>query len=121
MTTWIYRQKTGALWSPDGEQVGTGYAGYAEGRNNPDLENVANIGPVPRGLYTIGASFKHPKTGPVTMRLAPDSTNTMHGRSAFMIHGDNATHDASEGCIILPRDVRIAVDKSSVKRLQVER
>ena len=43
---------------------------------------------------------------PIAFPLTPDSDNNMYGRSGFMIHGDNAQNDASQGCIIMPRDVR---------------
>jgi len=48
-----------------------------------------------------GEPYHHPKLGPFTINLIPcDGTNTF-GRSAFRIHGDNKTHNASEGCLVL--------------------
>jgi hypothetical protein len=44
----------------------------------------------------------------------------MFGRSAFMIHGDNRTHTASQGCIILRRDLREQIDRSDDKELTVQ-
>jgi hypothetical protein len=41
------------------------------------------------------------------------------GRSALMIHGDNRTGTASEGCIILPRRVRHIIWDSGERKLKV--
>ena len=43
----------------------------------------------------------------------------MHGRSGFLIHGDNARGDASEGCIILPRYYRQMISRLGVRDLFV--
>jgi hypothetical protein len=119
---WTYSQSTGNLLL-NGVLEATGYAGRnlgeQHGRNNPELQNVVGIGPLPRGWYTIGPEFHHPHTGPVSMRLEPDPTNEMHDRNGFLIHGDNNEHDASEGCIILPRPVRERISQLEDKRLEV--
>lgn len=115
---WTYEQATGHL-SHDGELIGTGYAGHGVGRNHPEMESVASVGPLPCGVYTIGPAFTHPKTGPLTMRLFPDADNQMFGRSGFLMHGDNPTHTASEGCIVIGRMVRQQVAASVDRRLQV--
>jgi RHS repeat-associated protein len=86
-----------------------GYAGTGNGRNNPDADNQTGVGPLPRGLYTVGPAFKHPHAGPGTRRLIPDPSNDMHNRSGFLIHGDNQRNDASNGCIIAPPDCRQAI------------
>ena len=54
----------------------------------------------------MGEAHRHRTAGAATIRLEPDATNEMHGRDGFLIHGDNATNDASEGCIIVPRATR---------------
>ena len=64
-----YRQSTGELFDPTGERIGIGYAGHGEGTNDPAMESIANIGPLPRGRYFIGPAYDHPKLGPVTMNL----------------------------------------------------
>jgi hypothetical protein len=45
------------------------------------------------------------------------------GRTEFLIHGDSKTApgDASEGCIILPPDVRKKIASSGVTTLEVVR
>ena len=84
---------------------GRNVSGGVQGRNNPDAQNVRNIGPIPQGSYTLEAD--RPNDGrPIAFPLTPDSDNNMYGRSGFMIHGDNAQNDASQGYIIMPRDVR---------------
>lgn len=115
-----YNQTTG-VFSRDGIQIGEGYSGHEEGRNNPKMDAAPNVGPLPAGKYTIGESFDHPKKGPVVMRLIPDPKNIMHNRSAFMIHGDSLAHPgfASEGCIVLPRKARLLISESKDRDLEV--
>ncbi|EPR9081487.1 hypothetical protein ACU9CW_002015 [Cronobacter dublinensis] len=60
--TWIYHQSSGKLFR-NGKLMGTGYAGKDAGKNAPNLQGTADIGPLPRGKYTIGAPFHHPHTG----------------------------------------------------------
>jgi hypothetical protein len=33
----------------------------------------------------------------------------MHNRAGFLIHGDNQSHDASNGCIVAPPACRQAI------------
>ena len=103
---WTYSQGTGRLTDKNGKVVATGYSGKGQGKNNCDMQHVKNVGPIPRGLYTIEEPRRSEKVGPFAMDLTPYPKNEMHGRSAFLIHGDNRDGTASEGCIILPRKVR---------------
>lgn len=84
-----------------------GYSGSPQGINNPTMEHIRNVGPIPRGRYLIGAPHSHKRLGPVVMTLFPHG-HAAHGRSGFMIHGDNMNlnRTASQGCIILGRDYR---------------
>ena len=101
-----YEQKNGKLYDPTNKVIGIGYAGKGEGKNNPDMESVKNTGPLPKGLYYIGKPYDSKHTGVFSIPLIPHPNNNMYGRSAFMIHGDNKDHTASEGCIIQPRITR---------------
>jgi Tlde1 domain len=118
--TWSYSQSSGTF-SHDGIFVGIGYSGKGEGLDNPDLQNLPDEGPIPEGTYAIGPAGTHPGKGPVVMALEPDASNQMFGRSGFLIHGDNAemNHTASEGCIILSRDIRNQIDESEDRVLIV--
>ncbi len=116
--SWTYQQSTGEMTSPNGA-VSTGYSGHGDGKNNPDMQDVPKIGPIPQGLYTIGPSYTDPHKGPCVMRLTPDPDNEMFGRAGFLIHGDNPQHDASEGCIIQGPTTRHAIAASTDKRLEV--
>lgn len=116
---WLYEQKTGHLYRDDGRLVGCGYAGIGEGRNNPAMQDVPKVGPLPVGLYTIAPSYTHPKLGKLTMNLIPDTRNEMFGRDMFRIHGDNPENDASHGCIVQGHPVREEVSDSRDRRLQV--
>ncbi|WP_222853117.1 tlde1 domain-containing protein [Massilia genomosp. 1] len=96
-----------------------GYAGTPLYKNNPEADHIRNGGPLPEGRYMIGDVTNH--KGPNSIALRPSSENDMHGRSDFLIHGDNGGGTASEGCIILPRDMRESIVNSNVKELRVVR
>lgn len=117
---WIYAQASGALVY-NGEVEGYGYSGGGEGKNNPDMQNVIGVGPIPCGVYAIGEPENTIDHGPFAMPLIPDAANQMFGRSGFMMHGDSIAHpgEASEGCIIMPRDVRNQVWNSGDRGLTV--
>lgn len=123
---WTYEQATGRLLDPQGERVATGYAGgncgkNPEGKNNPDLQAMSCIGPLPVGRYTVGEPIDHAHLGPYALPLTPDEANEMFGRSAFYVHGDSRSTPgaASQGCIILPRAVRVQVWVSGDHALEV--
>ncbi len=112
--TWRYVQSTGAL-DRDGQHEGVGYSGNTGGLNNPAMQNVIGVGPVPRGTYTIGPPHMPvDHLGPNALPLYPAAGNEMYGRSGFFIHGDNAAMDntASDGCIILGPAIRQAIINS---------
>jgi|SRR5438067_6173148 len=116
---WQYSQRTGNLYR-DTVWVGAGYSGAGWGRNNPELEEVRNLGPIPRGRYRIGAAHDTADHGPHVMALAPVLHNA-HGRTGFLIHGDNSTHTASQGCIILGPHIRSQISESADTELEVTR
>lgn len=116
--TWTYHQKTGALHNLNGEYIGRGYSGTGVGRDNPELEGVVQLGPIPRGRWLILPAYKHKRLGPVVMNLEPVG-HTAKGRSLFRIHGDNKINDASNGCIILSRPLREMITDSGDTTLDV--
>jgi hypothetical protein len=117
----VYNQKTGLIFSDTGSIFGCGYSGNGEGKNNPDFENVENVGPLPKGIYKIGKPYDSPHTGKFTLPLIPDIDNVMFGRDSFCIHGDSISEPgtASNGCIILPRNVREEINNCTDKILKV--
>lgn len=122
---WIFEQATGNLYTPSGKLAATGYAGgnqghNPEGKNNPEMQSVAKIGPLPAGNYSAGTPVQHSHLGPYAIPLIPDAANEMHGRGAFFMHGDTTpSGHASEGCIIMPRAVREAFYDSIDNTIQV--
>ncbi|MFZ0735319.1 MAG: tlde1 domain-containing protein [Candidatus Sulfotelmatobacter sp.] len=118
---WTYSQKTGDL-EQDGTHVATGYSGAGGGKNNPSLQNVRNVGPIPEGAWTItGPPVNTEDHGPYVLRLNPVPQTETFGRSGFLMHGDSKEHPgcASEGCVILPRPVREQVWTSGDRDLKV--
>jgi len=117
---YTYSQSTGVL-ARNGAAVGHGYSGHGAGRNNPAMQAAPNVGPIPQGQYKIGPPFDTPPSahGPHVMRLIQAPGTDTFGRDGFLMHGDNPQHDASEGCIIMPPDVRNAVSASGDTDLTV--
>jgi Protein of unknown function (DUF2778) len=123
---WTYQQSTGRL-SRDGKFVSAGYSGKGRGVNNPALQGVAGIGPIPVGIWRITEMYNSKNVGPYTLRLEAvdakrgDDRHEATGRGAFRMHGDNVRGDrsASEGCIIMPKAVRVAVWTSKDRDLRV--
>ncbi len=98
-----------------------GYSGKGAGKNNPLLQEIHNVGPIPEGTYTIGVPHDSHTHGPFAIPLIPDGANEMFGRAGFLIHGDSIEHPgaASEGCIIMPRSVRERIMSSGETTLEV--
>jgi hypothetical protein len=119
---WRYSQASGDVTDPSGKPVGIGYSGRGAGLNNPLMQATPDVGPIPRGAWTIGTFFDDPGgKGPIVAHLKPWCSTETYGRSGFMVHGNNAAlnHTASEGCIILPRVVRELVRASGDTELDV--
>jgi hypothetical protein len=116
---WTYIQKSGELLHA-GEHEGVGYSGFDDplsgqaGKNNPDLQNVHEVGPIPVGRYVIGSPHDTLTHGPFVLPLTPDAANEMFDRSGFLIHGDSVVEPgtASRGCIIMSRTIRNEVAAS---------
>lgn len=104
---WTYEQRTGCLLRPDGSLAGIGYSGFGEHRNRPESEALPGLGPIPRGLYSIGDEEESSVTGKVVLRLTPIGHDA-HNRTALEMHGDSREHPgkASHGCIIQQRPQR---------------
>lgn len=119
---WTYEQATGKL-SRDGEVVATGYSGAPpEGKNNPAMQEMHNVGPIPRGTWKVtGLTLTRTDHGPFVLHLTPQDGTDTFGRAGFLMHGDSIEHPgtASEGCIIMPREVRELVWASGDKELEV--
>lgn len=118
--TWRYEQVTGRLLY-NGDLVAIGYSGAGEGKNNPAMEDVHNVGPTPKGKYEIGPPVDTTTHGPYVLRLTACAGNDMCGRSGFLIHGDSVSKPgtASQGCIIMPRAVREKIWNSGDHSLEV--
>lgn len=120
MADLYYVQSTGQLFrltSTGLVFLGTGYSGNGEGLNNPAMQGVKNVGPIPIGLYIVGAAEDRASTGPRSMQLVPDLLTRVRianmGRDplAFYMHGDTVErdHSASHGCIVADHDIRLNV------------
>lgn len=118
--SWLYEQETGQL-SQNGADVAIGYSGAGNGKNNPTMQAVPRIGPIPEGWYTIHEPNDTETHGPYVLGLVPDERNEMFGRSGFLIHGDSVSKPgtASLGCIIIPRKFREQIWDSGDHRLEV--
>ena len=120
--SWTWLITSGTLLNLNGIPVAHGYAGHGNGLNNPKAISVPDVGPLPVGSYQIGQPIQDDHVGVFALPLTPDPSNEMFGRSAFFIHGDNPSlnHTASDGCIILPRQVREDISNSGDAELIVK-
>ena len=119
---WVYRQSTGEL-TYNGQHVATGYSGAGIGKNDPDMQDVKNVGPVPQGQYSVGPQHYSPNVGPGAMNLTPLPGTDTYGRTLFRVHGDDILHpgQGSAGCIVLPPNIRSQLAHSPDHTLTVVR
>lgn len=117
---WIYHQVNGDMFK-DLQWVARGYSGFGEGKNDPEKQTIHDVGPIPRGNYSIGPPHDTADHGPHVLRLTPVAGTEMFGRDGFLIHGDSIAHPgtASHGCIILGPDTRHRISGSGDNELQV--
>ena len=105
----IYGQRSGNFWlrsQSDENLLGQGYSGKkGASRNNPQHEEKAGEGPIPKGVYACAPAIHHRRLGRLSIRLIPIGHDA-RGRTGFYIHGDNAEKDASTGCIVLGPKIR---------------
>lgn len=94
------------------------YSGHGPGLDNPDDQNIVDVGPLPLGQYAIGEWHDDPKLGPNIAHLTPLFATD---RSGFYWHGDNRylNHSASHGCLVSPPDVRLRAKQSGETYLEV--
>lgn len=117
---WFFDQLTGNIWHDD-RLVGGGYSGYAQGKNNPDMQDVHEFGPIPRGTYFIGDPVDGTHMGEFAIPLTPAPTNVMFDRLGFFWHGDDKANPgaASRGCLISSRWLREEAIRSGDLVLEV--
>lgn len=119
---WSYNSSTGEL-SHNDNPVGDGYSGHPPHVNDVSAESIPNTGPLPRGLWTFGTAIDSPKLGPMAIPVIPKPGTDTFGRSSFFMHGDEIDHVgeelASDGCMIFGHSVRLFINLSSDKDLEV--
>jgi hypothetical protein len=118
---WQFNQTTGEI-SQDGNSIGFGYSGkMPDGKNNPAMQCVPDIGPIPCGIWDIQPPYNCPTHGPFALPLVADPATQTFGRYGFLIHGDSIANPgyASEGCIIANRLVRVKIWDSNDHRIMV--
>jgi hypothetical protein len=118
---WTYSQHSGDL-SHNGRRVAVGYSGAGAGKNNPNDQTIADVGPIPQGSWLIsGPPIATSEHGPYVLRLEPEPGTCTHDRAGFLMHGDSVQHPgaASKGCVIMARAVRQSVWESGDRQLQV--
>jgi len=110
-----FSQTTGHVTDDSGTIIAHGYAGNNKdpkhlGKNNPELQGMKCVGPLPQGKYTIGKWGDHGEVGPNSAPLTQIEGETF-GRNDFLIHGPGGEDPAncSKGCIVIPHDERMKV------------
>lgn len=133
MSILVFKQSTGEL-TVDNGLIGNGWAGNdynpefnpgrIHGKNNPLMQRVHNIGPLPQGFYTLGPwEDHHEGLGPLVAPLVPDGDTEMYGRNGFYCHGPSfdvaKQGNESRGCVVTWHNVRQHIKDLGVTRLQV--
>jgi hypothetical protein len=119
---YTYMQCSGNLYDPEGGGIAAGSSGkdigILKGRNNPAMQSVPYVGPIPVGLWRIGAwRPDKPIMGPHVRELLPDPVTARAvagmGRDpkTFYLHGGGI--NASQGCILMPPNVRLALPEGA--------
>ena len=72
-------------------------------RNNPSCQCQVSVGPLPQGTYSLGNMMTF-KVMQYSYELYPASSNSMCGRSGFLIHGGACSGNPSEGCIVIENE-----------------
>ena len=105
---WEYCQNTGAINFVNNitgqvTPIDKGFSGHMQGFNNPSLQAVPYVGPIPVGEYLISQPIFNDAhlVGPVFNLTPINGTNT-YTRKDLMIHGGNPHNYtlSSLGCII---------------------
>jgi type VI secretion system (T6SS) effector TldE1-like protein len=103
--------------------IGKGYSGYGAHRDNPESQCAQDLGPIPRGDWTMSNLEDFVTSSgqiiPDCIRLTPaEGTNTCN-RSGFWIHGGNSSATSSQGCIVLTKAERLMIGNNPDKTLRV--
>lgn len=117
---WIYESGLGRI-SRNGATLAMGYSGFGEGKNNPAMQDIHDVGPIPEGFYSIESPRDTVEHGDYVLPLVPKPGNIMFARAGFLLHGDSRTHpgEASKGCIITMLQARERIWTSGDHDLQV--
>ena len=126
MPDWLYHQSTGDIYYLNGviAPVETAYSGYGSCKNNPDMQGIKSLGPIPIGDYQVGdVTTIHNGSIKNAIPLVPFASNHMFGRDGFFMHGDGTVEPgkASEGCIVCSLQTRLKVASSRPTVLHVVR
>lgn len=118
-----FQQSTGEIRDAEGAFIAKGWAGNHQGKNNPAMQAEHNIGPLPQGLYSVGAwEEQHAHLGPWVAHLQQIEGETF-GRDAFYIHGaavdPSRFGQESKGCIVIPRTGRMIVKAYAPDQIRV--
>lgn len=99
------------------------WAGNHAGKNNPSMQKVRCVGPLPQGVYTILPPVTHPHLGPFAMKLEPVEGTDTFGRDGFWWHGASSNPNnygqESMGCVISDRGSRVAGWETGARQLLV--
>lgn len=123
----VWIQDEGVMLDDAGNEVAEGWAGHGAGRNNPAMQPVHEVGPLPQGLYDVGpwgdasSVLGYPAhLGPFIARLTQVEGETF-GRDGFYIHGPGGADptQSSKGCVEIMRVQRLQVMAMRPDQLRV--
>lgn len=116
-STFVFHVREGVIaWAKDGSLFASGvWSGHGAGRNNPAMENVKGVGPLPAGLYRYEGMIDGGHLGPDVMHLVRIDDGPDFGRGHFYVHGATIVNPAmsSDGCIIVDHPHRLEMNKQA--------
>jgi len=119
---YTYSQRAHHFWGEafDGTNIDTSAACCgAKGpcRDNPSCQCSVGVGPLPKGTYTLG-NMQTFKGMNYCYQLYPAASNSMCGRSGFLIHGGGCSANPSEGCIVIEdQNIRYKIKSGATLRV----
>lgn len=111
---WVYSVTKKTLWKNSGGVVTSRCnSGHDGATNISALEDMEDIGPIPRGTWQILNGFDSKSAGAKTIPILP-LDHKARNRTGFTLHGNIGRIPQANG-IAMPLSVRNKIDKSKDK------
>ena len=115
---WVYSVTAKTLWKNTGDVVTTRCSsGHDGAKDISQLDDMKDIGPIPRGTWQVLNGFDSVAIGAKTIPLLP-LDHAAKKRAGFTLHGNMVKMSQANG-IAMPLSIRNKIDKSKDKTILV--